>query len=115
VILHTTYKDNLFLTDDDRYRLENEKDPYYRDVYTYGKWGILGGVIFKNWRVDDLSELKKSFDNIKNGGDFGFADDPATCIRSHYDRKHRRLYIFEEFYEHGLTNKDLAKGIKPMV
>lgn len=36
LILKTTYKDNRFLTAEDVYRLENEKDEYYRDVYTFG-------------------------------------------------------------------------------
>ncbi len=32
-ILKTTYKDNRFLTDDDRLALENEQDEYYREVF----------------------------------------------------------------------------------
>lgn len=35
-ILKTTYKDNRFLTYEDRRALENESDPYYHDVYTLG-------------------------------------------------------------------------------
>ena len=35
-ILKTTYKDNRFLTDDDEQALANEKDEYYRNVYTLG-------------------------------------------------------------------------------
>ena len=34
-ILKTTYQDNAFLTADDRAALENERDPYYRQVYVY--------------------------------------------------------------------------------
>ena len=36
-ILKTTYKDNRFLTADDVRDLENESDPYFRNVYTLGK------------------------------------------------------------------------------
>lgn len=36
VILKTTYKDNKYLMPEDIYRLEHEKDEYYRDVYTLG-------------------------------------------------------------------------------
>jgi phage terminase large subunit len=39
-ILHTTYKDNDFLTDDDIEALENETDKYFYEVYTLGKWGV---------------------------------------------------------------------------
>jgi len=54
-ILKTTYKDNKFLTSDDIKDLENETDPYYYSVYTLGNWGILGNVIFTNFRIEDLS------------------------------------------------------------
>ncbi|MBA7557904.1 hypothetical protein ES705_50686 [subsurface metagenome] len=36
-ILKTTYKDNRFLEQDDIDELENEQDPYYREVYTLGR------------------------------------------------------------------------------
>ena len=111
-ILKTTYKDNKFLTADDIASLENETDPYYYNVYTMGNWGVLGAVIFKNWRVDDCSEIRKTADNYKNGCDFGFATDPATVVRTHYDRKHKKIYILDELYQPGLTNDLLAKEIK---
>lgn len=66
-ILKTTYKDNKFLTPDDIYSLENESDEYFRNVYTYGNWGVLGHVIFKNWHVEDLSNLIPQFDHIYSG------------------------------------------------
>lgn len=114
LIVKTTYKDNKFLTPDDIHALENEKDEYYRNVYTLGNWGVLGGVIFNNWTVEDLSQKRKTFDTFNNGLDFGFASDPAAAIRCHYDRKHSTLYILDELYEIGLTNDDLAKAVKPM-
>lgn len=115
LIMHTTYKDNDFLEPDDIYELENEKDPYYYDVYTLGKWGVLGGVIFKNWRVEDLSEIKKTFDKLKNGLDFGFSDDPSAMPCTHYDRKRKRIYIYDELYERGLTNDILADEVKKKI
>lgn len=36
LIVKTTYKNNLFLTEDDVYALENEKDRYFYEVYTLG-------------------------------------------------------------------------------
>ena len=114
VILKTTYKDNAFLTDEDKNLLENETDEYYRNVYTLGNWGVLGAVIFKNWRVEDCSEVKKIADNYRNGVDFGFATDPATIVRTYYDKIRRTIYILDEFYQIGLTNDLLAKEIKAM-
>ena len=115
LILKTTYKDNRFLTTQDIFRLENEKDKYYHDVYTLGNWGILGSVIFKNWAVDDLSDVYDQFTNRKFGLDFGFASDPAALHCSNYDKMRKIIYAFDEFYETGLTNPELAALIKPIV
>lgn len=112
LIVHTTYKDNTFLTDDDVYRLENEKDPYYRDVYTYGKWGQLGGAIFKNWTTRDLTEERKHMDTFYCGLDFGYAEDPAACVLVAYDKKRQTVYVLDEVYETGLTNKRLASRVR---
>ena len=115
IVKKTIYKDNAFLTEDDIYLLENETDEYFYNVYTLGNWGILGAVIFKNWRTEDCSEIRKEADNYKNGLDFGFAADPATITRSHYDRKHKTIYILDELYQTGLTNDLLAKEIQNIV
>ncbi|GIP57901.1 PBSX family phage terminase large subunit [Paenibacillus woosongensis] len=114
-ILKTTYKDNRFLTPDDIVALENETDPYYYEVYTLGNWGVMGAVIFKNWRVEDLSEIKKTFDKIRHGLDFGFADDPNALVDLHYDKSRKRLFIFGEEYQTGLVNDEIAEMIRPHV
>jgi len=111
-ILKTTYKDNRFLTTQDRHDLENENDKYRYDVYTLGKWGILGHVIFTNWRVEDLSGMRNQFTNHRCGLDFGFSSDPAALVVSHYDTKRRSIYIYDELYERGLTNDRLAERIR---
>lgn len=113
-ILKTTYRDNRYLTSQDIYRLENETDPYYRDVYTDGNWGVLGNVIFTNWRVEDLTPMRNQFVNRRHGLDFGFASDPAAAVISHYDPAHKRIYIIDELYETGLTNDILADRLHVM-
>jgi phage terminase large subunit len=112
-ILKTTYLDNRFLTPDDRKDLENETDKYYYEVYTRGNWGILGNVIFTNWSVQDLSGMRAQFTDTRNGLDFGFSSDPAAYGKSHYDRMRGIIYIFEEVYQRGLTNPELADAIRP--
>ena len=84
-------------------------------MYTLGNWGILGDVIFKNWRVEDLSEKRSSFDNVRHGLDWGFGVDPAAFTSTYYDRPHKRLYIFQEFAGVGLTNDILAEMMRPLV
>lgn len=114
-ILKTTYKDNRFLTTQDKYDLENEKDKYRYNVYTLGNWGILGHVIFTNWRVDDLSGMHDQFTNHRNGLDFGFSVDPSALWVAHYDKMHKRIYVYDELYQRGLTNDLLAVEVKEKI
>ncbi len=114
-ILKTTYKDNRYLTADDVKDLESETDAYYHNVYTLGNWGILGDVIFTNWRVEDLSATSDQFTNRRNGLDFGFSSDPAAALSTHYDSTRKTIYIFKELYERGLTNDILAERMVEMI
>lgn len=116
-ILKTTYKDNNFLTPDDIADLENETDEYFYNVYTLGNWGVLGDVIFTNWEVQNLEEMRYGgqFTAHRNGGDFGFSSDPAAIIATHYDKKKKIIYIHDELYERGLTNDVLAAETKSMI
>ena len=127
-ILKTTYKDNLrFLEKDDIAELEDETDPYYKNVYTLGNWGVLGNLIFKNWEVRDLQAemldlgngesipLMQTFDNYRNGIDFGYSADPAALTRSHYDKHSKTIYITNEIYMREMTNDMLAKDVLDMI
>ena len=114
LILKTTYKDNKYLTDEDIYNLENETDEYYYNVYTLGNWGVLGKVIFTNWRTEDLSEQTPTFDNIYNGLDFGVTD-PNAFIRVHVDEGHKKVYVFDEFEESGILIDELEAQIKSRI
>ena len=115
LILKTTYRDNRFLTQQDINALENETDQYYYQVYTLGNWGVLGAVIFKNWKVEDLSWLKPIADKHRNGLDFGYAGDPTGLTHTHYDRKKKTIYILDELYMTGLTNDVLADEVKKII
>ena len=59
-VCFSTYKDNKFLTDDDRKALEDLKytDEYTYEVYCLGKWGILGKTVF------DARAIQKRLDVI---------------------------------------------------
>lgn len=118
-ILRTTYRDNQFITRDDVLELQQEKDKYYFDVYSEGRWGVLGNVIFTNWVSADLSDAGSEYylpeaqrTNRRHGLDFGFSSDPAAVPLTHYDRAHKRIYVYDELYETGLTNDVLAEILK---
>ncbi len=118
LILKTTYKDNRFLTPGDIKDLENESDPYFYNVYTLGNWGVLGNVIFRNVVIADLLDPEDPYylpENLRTnrrlGLDFGFSDDPAAMPLTHYDKKHKTIYFYDELYERGLTNDLLAEAV----
>ena len=113
-ILKTTYLDNRFL--DEQYintlkELERQDEQYYR-IYALGEWGTVGNMIYTNWHKEDLTEIKESFDNIYNGLDFGFADDPTAYIRLHLDNKRKKIYIIDEFAKSGLHIDQIATRLK---
>ena len=93
-------------------RLENETDPYYYNVYSLGNWGVLGHIIFNNWGVEDLTELIPRFDNIFCGMDFGYSSDPNALIKVHIDKSRKKIYVFDEWYQAGMTDDELLRVCK---
>jgi phage terminase large subunit len=75
-------------------------------------WGVLGDVIFKNWRTEDLTEYKRTADKLLFGLDFGFSSDPAAVVKVSFDKARKRIYILDELYERGLTNTSLAPVLR---
>ena len=61
-VCFSTYKDNKFLTDDDRKALEDLKriDEYTYNVYCLGQWGILGKTVF------DARAIQGRLETIEN-------------------------------------------------
>ncbi|QIK58282.1 PBSX family phage terminase large subunit [Erysipelothrix sp. HDW6A] len=114
-ILKTTYKDNLFLSQDDVDGMENETDPYHYEVYTLGNWGVLGAVIFKNWKVKEFD--KEAFEKYRHGNDWGFSDDPFAYVRVSVDelKKKKKLYICDDLQATNLSNEEAAELIRPIV
>ena len=110
LIVKTTYKDNNFLMPEDIYELENEKDPYYYNVYTLGLFGILGNVVYRNYRVEDLSAVKNSFDNIYQGLDFGW-NNPNAYVRMHVNESKKQIYVLDELYKSSQTYESLANDL----
>lgn len=72
-----------------------------------------GGEIFTNVQIRKISNDEiTDFYNIHRGLDFGYAIDPLAYNVMHYDRKHKRLYIYHEFYKVGVSNKMATEHIQ---
>lgn len=67
-VCFSTYKDNKFLTDDDRKALEDLQytDEYTYNVYCLGQWGILGKTVF------DAKKIQARLQNLSKPLKTGF-------------------------------------------
>lgn len=112
---HSTYKDNPFIAEE---FVEEAEAARKRDEYRY-RWEYLGEAIgagivpFSNLKFERLStQTVMSFDNVRQGGDFGYGVDPLAFVRLHYDKTRRRIFIFDEIYQRQLSNRGLARILK---
>lgn len=91
--------------------LKKSKPKLYENEYL-GEVTGSGGAVFDNVVIREITDEEIShFDRIKDGIDFGFAIDPSAYTQNHYDKARRILYIFNEIYEVGLSNRKLWEKI----
>lgn len=114
--LTTTYKINEFLSDADLAWFENLKLNYPKRYAVEGmaNWGRADGLIFENVEIKNLDFDKLKHDiNLKawHGLDFGFTDPTAYC-GGYYDEENKIIYVLWEWYKVGVTNPEIAKGLK---
>ena len=92
--------------------LRDTKPEMYAHEYM-GEVTGTGGTVFPNVDIRRITdEEKAAFDRIRRGVDFGYAADPFVYVVCHYEKKHKRLYIFDEIYKQGLSNARAAELIK---
>lgn len=114
-IHHSTYLENkhiskAFIEEAEEVKKKNEFK--YRHEYLGEPIGS-GIVPFSNLVFRKITnEEIKIFDNIKQGGDWGYATDPVSVLRGHYDKTRRKLYIFDEIYGVKISNRNLAEKMK---
>ena len=108
-----TYKDNEALDKGiveqiEKNRLKAETSNFWRNwwkVYGLGELGMLEGVVFSNWKPLDIIPSDARLVGI--GLDFGYTNDPTSCIEIY---KHNETRILNEIvYQTGLLNSDIAK------
>lgn len=112
--LHFTMEDNLSLTDEIKRRYRALYTGVFYERYIEGKWAFAEGIIFSNWKIDDLKDEIPKFSNIYNGLDFG-VEDPNALIRAEVDNDSRTIYVFDEFYQGNLTLDKLAENVRKRI
>lgn len=114
--LKTTYLDNAFIDDEYRMVMENKKksNPRYYNIYALGNWGTAEGLVFS--RVTQRLIKQEDIDGLEaiQGLDFGYTNDPSAFHISYIDQKNKKLYVYDGFYEKGMSNEEIAKQIIDM-
>lgn len=116
----TTYMCNEWLDESDLQLFENMKlnNPRRYQVAGLGNWGVSDGTVYENWHEEKftLEELRNRGLNLKTccGLDFGYTNDPSAFFMGFLDRDNKRLYVWDEFYQKGMSNKDIYNKIEEM-
>ena len=95
-VCFSTYKDNKFLTEDDKKALEDLKytDEYTYNVYCLGQWGIIGQTVF------DARAIQKRLENLEKpikSGYFTYDYDGLRIsnIKFITDRQNGYIHIYQ--------------------
>lgn len=112
---HSTYLDNPHIS---KAFVEEAEEVKRKNPQKY-EWEYLGkpigsgivpfdNLVFRKITDDEI----KTFDNIRQGIDWGYGVDPFAFVRWHYDKTRRRIYAIDEIYGVKLSNREVAERIK---
>ncbi len=114
----TTWRCNEWLDDSDRgiFLKMKENNPRRYRIEGDGDWGISEGLIYTNVSFEDFDVDKiRAIPGVKSAFnlDFGFTD-PNAFVCELVDNSAMKIYVFDEWYSRGVTNKKIAEKIKAM-
>lgn len=114
-IHHSTYHENphvsqAFIEEAEEVKRKNP----FKHAWEYEGKPIGSGIIpFTNLSFRTITDDEiQSFDNIRQGLDWGYGADPLAFVRWHYDKTRRRLYCLDELYGVKLSNRFVIDVLK---
>lgn len=116
----TNYLCNEWLDDADLRMFENMKrrNPRRYKVAGKGEWGVAEGLVYENVRERrfTLEEARRESPKAVSvfGLDFGYTNDPSALFCGLYDLQGGKLWVFDEMYGYGMSNRVIAQHIKDM-
>ena len=116
----TNYQCNEWLDAADIRVFEDMKrrNPRRYAVAGLGGWGVVEGLIFDNWREDyfTLDEIRGKHRDLKSafGLDFGYTNDPSALFCGFISVADKKLYVWDELYKTGLSNRKIFDEISGM-
>lgn len=133
--LTTDYTCNEWLDENDLALFEKMKrnNPRRYAVAGLGGWGIVDGLVYENWKEQSFELISKAdylhLDEAERtakdwvfredvstrcGLDFGYTNDPTAAPVMFLDMKNGRLYVWDELYETGLSNRKIYERLRSM-
>jgi len=111
--LKTTYLDNQFIDAEYKAVLDAKKitNPRYYKIYALGEWGTAEGLVFNNVKCRLIREAEIKPLECIQGLDFGYSVDPTAFTHNYIDHVNKKFYIYDGFYEKGLSNSQIAKKL----
>lgn len=126
VLIRSTYKDNPFLSPEQRAEIEsNKNDKNWWKVYGEGEEGTLEGLIYNFEQIDRMppkgtnkpeaqkTDEEKYADSLIEiqGLDFGFTNDPTARVQVYVDKKRKHLFVRERCYKTHMQNKHIVDDL----
>lgn len=115
--LTTNYLCNEWLDSADLAVFERMKsqNPRRYAVAGLGGWGIVDGLVYENWKEEAFA-LKDLPEDAQAafGLDFGYTNDPTALFCGFVSLDQRRIYVWDELYKKGLSNKSIYNEITRM-
>ena len=112
----TNYLCNEWLDKADLKVFETMKknNPRRYAVAGLGGWGVVDGLVYENWKeeyfeLEQVRQYKSAF-----GLDFGYTNDPSAFFVGFIDLENKRLYVYDELYKPGMSNRKIADEITAM-
>lgn len=118
--LTTNYMCNEWLdqADLDVFERMRSNNPRRYIVAGLGGWGVVEGLCFEKWKEEEfrLEDLQKTHKNLKTvcGLDFGYTNDPTAFMIGFLDLEQKKLFVWDEIYKKGMSNKKIADTIITM-
>jgi len=112
--IHSTYKDNPFLSEDYKEMLEDliNQDPNYYRIYVLGEWGRLENLIYHNYSIIPDVDVTKFSKDVCYGMDFGY-NSPSALLKVVRDReKPHLLYLIPKIYAVRKTTPEIIELMK---
>ena len=113
----TNYMCNEWLSPEDRKYFERMKvaNPRRYRVAGLGDWGVVDGLVYERWKEElfSMKDLPKAAQSAF-GLDFGYTNDATALFCGFVSLEQRRLYVWDELYQKGLSNKAIHDQVVRM-